>query len=204
MNEIRNTAFFGALGGFSGVILNLWLGNEARNSLLIDLLVATLLGASASILFVYLLANTDRRDVPRLVALSLLGGFAWQPVWEAGLALVQKTRSEQISSQVKNKIEDLQEKVSKVKQAESKDKPKLLEEIMENIETTNLLVEQIDSVSARKKLTKPTKQLIEQINKLPEPTKNQELKTERIQENLGSLETQIMLKPSYSIKQENK
>ncbi len=54
-----------------------------------------LLGAGASFAGVYLLANTDVRDAKRCLALAMICGFAWKPVYEAGTALVRETTARQ-------------------------------------------------------------------------------------------------------------
>lgn len=41
-----------------------------------------LIGAFASTIFIFLLSNTDRSDLLRLVCLSMVAGFLWSPVLE--------------------------------------------------------------------------------------------------------------------------
>lgn len=56
-------------------------------------------GALAAVVLVFLLANTDRSDIPRLLTISALAGVFWNPVIEAGGLWVNR------SGQIKAKEE---------------------------------------------------------------------------------------------------
>lgn len=52
------------------------------------------LGAVSAIVFLSLLSNTDRSDMPRLVAIALLAGIFWKPVFDLGEVYIQKRQED--------------------------------------------------------------------------------------------------------------
>lgn len=76
----------GAAGGF----LAWMMAARADGPVWSDLFVMVLMGAGAALIFLFVIMNTDRSDVARLVALSLLAGFSWETVWDAGGAIVER------------------------------------------------------------------------------------------------------------------
>jgi hypothetical protein len=84
---------FGAIGGIAawfyghhdGSVLTF---SQAGLGDLLSFFAYLLFGGMASMVFVIIMANTDRTDRVRLVALSLLAGFVWQPVLSAGRTFV--------------------------------------------------------------------------------------------------------------------
>ena len=86
--HVSIVAGIGAVGGLLGWGFALWLDMPGHIGERWDLLLSVALGAGASVIFVFVIANTDRTDGPRLIGLALLAGFFWEPVWEAGRALI--------------------------------------------------------------------------------------------------------------------
>lgn len=85
----------GALGGLAGLILDHSANDHRMAAELSSLqplssafLSNAFLGAIAAVIFVFLISNTDRGDVARLCAVSLVAGHAWKPVLEAGKGFV--------------------------------------------------------------------------------------------------------------------
>ena len=72
-----------SLGALGGALSYLWPQGGTH-----PFLTHLALGAGAAIVFVYLLANTDRRNVERLAAVSLVAGFAWGIVWDNAVSSV--------------------------------------------------------------------------------------------------------------------
>lgn len=72
-------------GGIGGALLWLWeiWGDQAKWSLysLGHLPMYIAFGAGAAVVFILLIANSDRNDRVRVVALALLSGFVWKPIW---------------------------------------------------------------------------------------------------------------------------
>ena len=73
----------GAIGGFFN-----WMA-AAKEEPLSFLATSILLGSGAAFLFIFLIANTDRRDRGRLLVIALLSGFAWQSVWDTAKAMIE-------------------------------------------------------------------------------------------------------------------
>ncbi|WP_282094250.1 hypothetical protein [Epibacterium ulvae] len=77
-------ATMGALGGTLAHFLLALPAGVSEIDWSFKLPVEAALGALASTIFIFLLANTDRNDASRLLALSLISGFFWKPVIDAG------------------------------------------------------------------------------------------------------------------------
>ena len=81
----QEMALIFASGGIGGVLLWLWelwrglvewsLGQLAHLPMYIAF------GAGAAAVFILLIADSKRSDKARVVALALLAGFAWKPIW---------------------------------------------------------------------------------------------------------------------------
>src|SRR3990172_11409776 len=81
----------GAAGGLLAWLYSQTVGQPAALVWWQAIPAGVLLGAGASFVGVYLLANADVRDAKRCLALAMICGFAWKPVYEAGTALVKET-----------------------------------------------------------------------------------------------------------------
>ena len=81
----------GVIGGLIGwALFALWQDQPPKVNPWADPLISAGLGAVASIVFIFLIANTDRTDRNRLIALAMVGGIAWEPVLEASRAFVDR------------------------------------------------------------------------------------------------------------------
>ncbi|NET58807.1 MAG: hypothetical protein F6K47_22455 [Symploca sp. SIO2E6] len=187
MKNLINIAILGAIGGFIGVLFNLWLGNPSRFNIPLDLLVASLLGAGASLIFVFLIANTDRSDTARLLTLALLGGFAWQPVWEGSLNAVNKSVEQNNVIQAEDAIKDAQKTASKIPIANTGKQSALAKEVNTKIEQAYSSIQKIDSLETRMELKEATDDLTEKINGLPPEA----IADSKIQENAQRLAQQV-------------
>ncbi len=56
-------------------------------------LTSILLGAGAGFIGVYVVANSDRRDLMRCLAFAVLCGFAWRVVYEGGESMLSKRQA---------------------------------------------------------------------------------------------------------------
>lgn len=65
----------GSIGGFLSTLLP-----SSTEPLVSGEIHSTFLGAIAAFLFVVLISNTDKSDVIRTIAISIVAGMAWQPV----------------------------------------------------------------------------------------------------------------------------
>lgn len=85
---------FGAVGGILSCVYAAVVGSSSEEHWFWRSLGSTVLGAGASFVGAYLLANPDMREAQgrmRGWAFALICGFAWKPVYDAGTALVDKT-----------------------------------------------------------------------------------------------------------------
>jgi hypothetical protein len=107
--QLVNVTLLGAIGGVLTWVFSNYLGHDSHISPVLDGVVSVLLGAGAGMVFVYLIANTDRNDNARLLSLALLAGFFWEPVWEGGRALVDRHREERQVDSARRALNEAQE-----------------------------------------------------------------------------------------------
>ena len=82
VEEIMWIFGFGGIGGALVWIWEMWQQSEPFElSQLLHLPMYVGFGAGAAAVFILLIANSDRSDRMRIVALALLAGFAWKPIW---------------------------------------------------------------------------------------------------------------------------
>ena len=82
----------GALGGVASLLFAVATGEPIASPLYCISVV--LLAAGAAPIGVYVISNSDRRDLTRCLILAFLCGFAWRPVYEGGTVYI-KTLSQQ-------------------------------------------------------------------------------------------------------------
>lgn len=79
-------------GGVGGALVWLWEIRDGTDESwlreLLDLLMSIGFGAGAAVVFIYLIANNDRSDMAKMVALALLSGFVWQAIWSSYQGMV--------------------------------------------------------------------------------------------------------------------
>ena len=85
---------FGGIGGalvWVWEIWEMWQESEPFElSQLLHLPMYVGFGAGAAAVFILLIANSDRSDRMRVVALALLAGFAWKPIWTGSQNLLRE------------------------------------------------------------------------------------------------------------------
>ncbi len=87
------------LGALGGALSYLWAPSaenaQHSESPPLSLLAHLAFGAGAGLVFIYLLANTQRDDLARLCATALLAGFAWVTVWEMAANTIDQKDDQQ-------------------------------------------------------------------------------------------------------------
>ena len=84
VEEIAWIFGFGGIGGALVWIWEIWQGTvvwELQQLLYLAMYIG--FGAGAAAVFILLIANSDRSDRMRIVALALLSGFVWKPIWNS-------------------------------------------------------------------------------------------------------------------------
>lgn len=166
-NHLQNVALMGAVGGaFSWACNALWLGHEAHVSVWIDPLVSSGLGAGAGVIYVFLLANTDRGDGPRLLALALLAGFFWEPVLQAGSALIEREQDQERVSRAHAEIAEALDRAGDLAAAPREQQLALVAEIARNLNETAVLAAEIDSVAGLEQVSAATGDLVRELEVL--------------------------------------
>jgi len=116
-----------------------------------DPLVTGLLGVLASLVFVFVLANTDRRDKLRLLALAAIAGFAWNPVLAAGEAYIgQRSEAKDVAG-YEEAVRELTRLTSAYEAAEGEtERSELAEAIEMQFETVERRASEVDSLAVHR------------------------------------------------------
>lgn len=79
----------GGVGGLLIWLWEIWRGTvDWSFAKLAHLPMYVAFGAGAAAVFILLIANSDRSDRARVVALALLAGFAWKPIWTSSQTML--------------------------------------------------------------------------------------------------------------------
>ena len=189
MHNAAIVAGIAAVGGFLSWLFGLYLGNDPHYSALVDLIVSILLGAGAGIIFVYLIANTDRSDMTRLCALALLSGFFWEAVWVGSRVLIERQSENMTVAAVEDAAMRAETLTDSLATASPEERAAILDEIERETKRVAELTAKVDSVSRRAEIDSATEPLMAKFKQLPE-TENQSLLA-----NLGASEVNGTMNP---------
>jgi hypothetical protein len=160
-------AAFGSAGGILGWLASLLVQPEAERVWYLPLL-SLLLGAGAALVFVFVIANTDRADRQRLSTLALLAGFFWEPVWEGARAFVIREIEEEAIARVETALEQAADLATRA--AETRDlaaRQALLREMNGEIARAAVETESIDTPSGRTRAQAAAARLAVSLAALP-------------------------------------
>jgi len=133
-----------------------------------DLLLAATLGGGSAFVFVFLFANTDRRDLLRIAALALVAGFFWKPVYEGAGAFVNASLDQREYNQAVTSLEAATAISDSIRVASPGRKDALVSEFNAKMAQFSRSVAEIDRVSLRQSLAAPSSTLIASVEELPE------------------------------------
>ena len=158
--HIIQVSLFGAIGGFLAWVIHLWQGQPTHLGIWIDAPISIVLGTGASMVFVYLISNTDRADRARLFALALVAGVFWEPVWEAGKALVDRKveqSRQRAALDATNRATELAAALPSVSQNE---RDKILANIGQELQRAKTAVGKLDSLSSIQQVKQASEPLL--------------------------------------------
>lgn len=165
--EMRNVAALGGLGGLLVWLSSIWLGHSANLSIWADPLISVVLGGGAAVVFVFLIANTDRRDHTRLLALALLSGFFWEPVWQASRALVDRHIGQERAIKAKEAANTALSTARAFADADEAKKTELAIQLENDLRRASELSEQLDSLSALSAIRPVAEEIVSLTQGLP-------------------------------------
>ncbi len=140
----------GAVGGLLAWMMSV----RAGGPLWPDIIVMVTMGAGAALIFLFVIMNTDRSDVARLVALSLLAGFSWETVWEAGGAVVERHAEEARVAEIEEATHRIAEIEAELLSAtDPRERKALASRATGEIERLGRVGSAVTSVDALQKLT---------------------------------------------------
>ena len=101
-------AIAGAVGGFTSWLLQ-WLAGLApfQKPASQGIPALIVVGGVAAVFGVYLLANSNIRELPHTLAFALLCGVFWQPIFDAAKLYVQHSTTQRQASQQQSQTQDL-------------------------------------------------------------------------------------------------
>jgi hypothetical protein len=160
-------AAFGSAGGFLGWLASLLVQPTAERVWYLPL-ISLVLGAGAALVFVFVLANTDRADRQRLWSLALLAGFFWEPVWQGARAFVVREIEEEEVARVETALDRAAELATEA--AETRDlatRQALLREMQGEIARAAVQTESIDTLSGKNRAQAAAARLAVSLAALP-------------------------------------
>ena len=122
-----------------------------------------LFGGIASLIFVVVLSNTDRTDRLRLIALSLLAGFAWQPVLSAARTYASSQSQRTEARQIEADLRQLQQRLDALSKRTAEGNEGELDAIVGDLRQVHGQLFTIDSVSLRTPLQQQLVQLTDKL-----------------------------------------
>ena len=166
--HIGLVAFFGAIGGILAWAIVLWRDQPPHLGVFLDAPVSLVLGAGASVVFVFLISNTDRTDRGRLIALALVAGVFWEPVWEASKALIDRENEQSQQQSAVDATQKAAELAANLPFLPESEQAKILAKIRLELQKAEQAARKIDSVTGFKKLQTASEQLLAKKEILPQ------------------------------------
>jgi hypothetical protein len=123
-----------------------------------------LLGAGAAAIGVYILANTDLRNLPKALAFAILCGFSWQIVYDAGSAVFKREAARNTVTATATRT------AAAAKQVEVSPSPPpkaVVQEITTNTDALLDAAQKADSPEARKTATATAEVALKAVQKDP-------------------------------------
>ncbi|HZR29733.1 MAG TPA: hypothetical protein VFA71_13220 [Terriglobales bacterium] len=164
--EIRSLLFVaiaGAVGGFTSWLLQ-WLAGLApfQKPASLGIPALIIVGGVAAIFGVYLIANSDIKELPHTLAFALLCGVFWQPIFDAAKLYVQHSVTVRQGSEQQSMTQNLAAVVASGDQNTVKTKLD---------ETANATTEVLSSLSTvqdrelKQKLVQQSNEAVDQVSK---------------------------------------
>ena len=140
MKQFGEVALFGAIGGLLGCIFGFYTKSGSLSYGWLEFPIWIVLGSGASIIFVFVIANADREDQKRLLAVALLSGFFWQPVWEGSRSLVDNRLKDYRQVEAKQAVEEAVSLTKAIPNASGEKRLELADKLeVETLRAMNLL-----------------------------------------------------------------
>ena len=163
MRSLLLVAVAGAVGGFTSWLLQ-WLAGLAPFQKPASLGIPALIvvGGVAAVFGVYLIANSNIKELPHTLAFALLCGVFWQPIFDASKLYIQHSVSVRQGSQQQNMTQNLAAVVASGNENAVKTKLD---------ETTNATTEVLSSLSTvqdrelKQKLVEQSNEAVDQVSK---------------------------------------
>ena len=167
--------FCGCVGGLLIWLVNVRDGQDPKVNQLVDPFISSVLGGAASVIFVYLISNTDRSDNNRLMTLALLSGLCWEPVLEAGTVFIDYNNQQNQARAAIKKIEEIKPKLSSFSNIDKEEKINLVNELNTSFQSIEKSINKVDNISIRKRIITAAQPIKETILELPQDENERDL-----------------------------
>lgn len=91
--DVKYTLGGGAAGGFVSWLYSETLGTKLALPMLAAIAACIVLGATAALISVYVIANTDVSNIRRLLAFAVICGISWKPIIDSSVTYVNQKRT---------------------------------------------------------------------------------------------------------------
>lgn len=165
--QFTQVTVIGAAGGVLTWAFSLWLRHPTHTTAYLDPVLSAALGAGAGLVFVFLIANTDRSDRPRLLALALLAGFFWEPVWEGGRALIDRQTEQSRIREAKAAAERAVPLAKALETAQGDGRESIAAQLDQEVRRVTTLAGQLQSVEGLTTVSAAAQPLNQELAALP-------------------------------------
>ena len=98
-HHVRYVLIGGACGGFVSWVYSETVGTRMALPIAAAIAACFVLGAAAALISVYVVANSDVNNIPRLLAFAVICGIFWKPVLDSSVTYVNQRRDAASSDQ---------------------------------------------------------------------------------------------------------
>lgn len=185
--EVVSVLGAGSFGGLLSVLMSSTFGQPIPKATLWWMPISVLFGMGAAFIGVYLIANTDRSNTDalfRCIALALVFGISWNPVFESAKALYIQKQNINKSDESKQKAADAKASLAQV--SSKLDSSKVVEVTSKTVNA----VKDATAVGDPERLAEAKKASGELVEKLTELQKDGQITKEVLDANIGVLNVQ--------------
>jgi len=151
----------GAAGGAASVLFALV--TDVPIGAAIRTVAIVFLGTFAGLVGVYVLANSDRKDVVRCLVFAFLCGFSWKPLLEAGQVYVQTVTKQAGAVQQASKVDAETASLEKATSSDTTQLAATIRNVGASAEAANTKLPSVTTRAAREKVSASTTKAIDAI-----------------------------------------
>lgn len=152
INQAKGIVLGGGAGGLlSSIHSYVFNGSFLIEPIWLAVICYTILGMGAGFMGVYYFAKTDTRLKGQCIAVSIIFGFAWAPVYRGATALVEKNNEQHIAKKIDQSINNISDISNKLKLANNENLSKLTNQLIKEASELDKLGSKANSINTVKR-----------------------------------------------------